>query len=389
MKNRGLKILFDANPVIARRTGVGYYTIGVVRALANQYPDLTLVGYYYNFLGRKPQPLEPVATNIVYKPIYAFPGPVVNLLRRLHILLPIELLTLTRADFIFYTNFLGLSSLFKTPSANVIHDLTYIDLPDYVAKKNLSDLRTFIPANIKRAKFLVTVSAFGKRRIQDEFGVPASDVLVTPIPSSLPVIISKPRLEHILRHELQIPGKYFLTLGTIEPRKNVIGMLDAFVRLPESIQHEYTFVITGAIGWNCEAEVARLAELKEAGTNVIHLGYVTDEQKSALYQGAVFYTSASHYEGFGMTPLEAMSYGTPCALSDIPVFREVAGDAVLYFDGDNPVSIAVAWQKLLKTAALHAQFCAKGRTRAAQYKWSAVAESLYNRIMQALEHIHE
>jgi alpha-1,3-rhamnosyl/mannosyltransferase len=387
MKNPALKILFDANPIVARRTGVGYYTAGVIQALADQYPDMELVGYYYNFLGRKPRPSEPTAPNIVYKPIYAFPGPAVNLLRRLHILLPVELLTFTKADFIFYPNFLGLASLFKTPSANVVHDLTYVDLPEYVARKNLSDLQHFIPDNIRRANFLVTVSAFGKRRMHEELGVADHAILVTPIPPSPPKQLPKRELEHILRDELHIPGKYFLTLSTVEPRKNVLGMFDAFLGLPEALQKEYTLVVTGAIGWNCEAEVARLAELKKSGKNVVHLGYVTDVQKAALYQDATFYTSASHYEGFGMTPLEAMSYGTPCALSDIPVFKEVAGNAVLYFDKDKPEAIAAAWQRLLRDAELRKRLGTAGQRQAASFKWSDVAESLYNRITKTLEHI--
>jgi glycosyltransferase involved in cell wall biosynthesis len=286
MSAKRTRILFDAHPLLGQKTGVGYYTESLVRALAAKHPDdLELVGYYHNFLYRKRTPDLPAAPNIHYRRIAFMPGQIVNLLRRYHIVLPVELLTLTKADFIFYPNFLGLSSVFKTPSANVIHDLTFIDLPDYVAKKNLSDLLRFIPDNIKRSRFIVTVSDFGKNRIHEEFHISKEDILVTPIPPEEPRKFSAAAAQQTLK-KLGVRGKYILTLGTVEPRKNLINMLDAYLSLPDRVQQEYAFVSAGKIGWNCEAEVARLAELQEAGKNIIRVGYVSEAERSVLYHNA-------------------------------------------------------------------------------------------------------
>ncbi len=382
--DRHIRILFDAHALLGQKTGVGYYTNSLIVALAQQYPDtLELIGYYHNFLYRKKAPSLPTAPNIHYRRVAFMPGQVVNLLRRFHILLPIELLTLTRADFIFYPNYLGLTSIFRTPSTAVIHDLTFVDLPSYVAKKNLSDLLRFIPAQINRSSFLVIVSEFGKKRLHEEFHVPLNDILVTPIPPETPRLIGTSRERQLLK-KMGITSKFILTLGTVEPRKNLLNMLDAYLRLPEEIQKEYAFVSAGKIGWNCEAEVSRLAELQKAGKNIIRVGYVNEPERAALYRNASFFTWASHYEGFGMPILEAMSYGTPCAISDIPVFREVADDTALYFDQENPIAIASSWLQLLRDPTLHKQLAEAGKRKAATYQWDNVAASLYDRIMKVL-----
>jgi alpha-1,3-rhamnosyl/mannosyltransferase len=383
MSGKIRRVLFDAHPLIGKKTGVGYYTDLLVRELAKQHPETEFVGYYHNFLYRKKIPPLPVASNIRYRRVAFMPGQIVNLLRRFHILLPIELLTFTRANFILYPNFFGLSSLFRTPSASVIHDLTFVDLPEYVAPKNLSDLTRFIPAQIRRSSFIITVSEFSKQRINEAFGVPLSDIVVTPIPPETPELRDAGAERSILE-KLGIASKYILTLGTIEPRKNVPNMIEAYSQLPQEIQQEYTFVIAGGIGWNCKWEVALLEQVKQESRNILHTGYVTHEERSALYQGAALFTWATFYEGFGMPVLEAMSYGLPCALSDIPVLKEAAADSALYFDQTKPASIAKAWQRLLTDASLREHLADAGKKRVAKYRWDEVANSLYARIAAAV-----
>lgn len=384
MKKPKMTILFDANPLMGNRTGVGYYTTQLIEALAEAHPETRFVGYYYNFLARKQPPQAPVAANIAYRPIYHLPGPIINLLRRFKIEVPVELLAFARADFVLYPNFLNHPSLFGAPSANVIHDLTFIDMPEYVARKNLKDLLAFMPKHSKRSKFLVTVSEFGKRRIHEVFGVPLDNILVTSIPPETPRLASQ-KAERDTLQKLGIHGKYILTLGTIEPRKNLPNMIGAYLQLPQKLQQEYTFVITGKIGWNCEREVALLEQMKQEGKNILHVGYVTETERAALYHNATLFTWASHYEGFGMPILEAMSYGTPCAVSDIAIFHETSDKAALYFDQQNPHSIAAVWEQLLTDHALNKRLGLAGKQRADTYHWDDVAASLHNRIMQTLE----
>ena len=378
-----LKIVFDASPMLVNRTGVGYYTERLISELARAYPHVELIGFYYNFLGKRSAAHFPSAPNITYKGIHFLPSKITYQLRRWHIEFPIELLVGTKADFILYPNFLGYPSLFRTPRAPVIHDLTYIDLPEYVSAKNQRDLQKLVPKEIKRSDFLITVSEFSRQNIEKTYGIDPSNVLVTTIPPVKPVIHDAKVSADTLK-TLGVNQKYILTLGTIEPRKNIIKLLSAYTQLPESIRNEYALVVAGRIGWNCEAEVAELIKVARKGYNVHHLGYVSDKDREILYQSASLFVTASHYEGFGMPILEAMNYGIPCAVSDIPVFHEVGGDNAIYFDQEKPSVIASHLESLLSNQALLDEYGERSKQQVAKFSWDDIAKKIFERIIQTI-----
>lgn len=378
--HKPIKIIFDASPLLGPKTGVAYYIERLVRQLARQYPDkVQLTGFYYNFLGRKKTVDLPSAPNIRYRGVRFIPSKVVYQLRRFGIELPLELLAKERADFALFGNFLGYPSLTGIPAAPVVHDLTYLDLPEYVAAKNRSDLTRFVPQQIGRSRFVVTVSEFSKQKISERYAVAAEDILVTPIPPEPPRPLAESDCQAALQ-KLGVTRPYILFVGTIEPRKNIIALIDAYDRLSADLQKRYSLVITGRIGWHCDAEIARLQASKEQGRNIIHLGYVSDAERTALYQKAQLFTTASHYEGFGMPVLEAMSFGLPCAVSDIAVFHEVAGKAAAYFDQNDPAAIAKAWQGIMTDTKRRGDLAAASTKQAAQFRWETVARAVFERI---------
>jgi alpha-1,3-rhamnosyl/mannosyltransferase len=378
-----MKIIFDASPLLINKTGVAYYTEQLVMALADEYPDdLDLVGFYYNFLGRRDGSRLKRAKNLRYSRFSLIPSKLIFQLRRWGIEYPIELLAATRGDFILYNNFIGQPSLFHTPSAPVIHDLTYIDLPEYVSAKLRRDLTRFMPKTIKRASFVITVSEFSKQRVMDVYGLPDDKVVVTHIPPQTPHM----QAETVIRSELQKLGvhkPYILFLGTVEPRKNIINLIDAYEALPAQLRETYDLVIAGMIGWNCERETAKLKETADKG--VLHLGYVSEDQRAALYQGATLFAHASYYEGFGMPVLEAMSYGVPSVISDIPIYREIAGDAAVFFNQEDPQAIAQAITGLLEHEQERSQLSRKGKAHVANYSWQKSAQILHGAITRALK----
>jgi len=382
MKKR-MHILFDASPMLVNRTGVGYYTERLVSNLAQQYPDdIMLTGFYYNFLRRRDSSHMPTLPNLAYRPVSFIPSKIIFQLRRWGIEIPVELLSRKRVDFTLFPNFLGYPSLFGTPSAAVIHDLTYIDLPDYVAAKNRSDLTRYVPRQIKRSKFVITVSEFSKKRICEEYSLEPEKVIVTPIPPETPVIYKEKERTETLA-QLGITKPFLLFLGTIEPRKNVLQLIAAYEQLPEALRSQFQLVIAGRIGWNCEDEETKLAEVAGKG-QVVYCNYVDDAARAILFQCAEYFVHASHYEGFGMPLLEAMSYGTPCIVSDIAVFHEVAGDAAQYFDQENVVDIAAAIRKRLTQPEKRPSLSKAARAQAAKFSWKEVAENVYEAITQAI-----
>jgi len=344
MKNR--TILFDANSLMGQPTGVGYYTAGLIAALAKANPKSQFVGYYYNFLGRKPAPASPVAANIHYKPILHFPGPLVNALRRLHVQVPIELLTLRRADFVLYPNFLSQPSLFGTPNAPVIHDLMFHDHPEYGSDKAVRDLQQFVPSTLRRARFILTVSEFTKSRVIDTYNQPAERIVSTFIPPVAITTVRETVAQSILKkHKLTKP--YMLFVGTLEPRKNLINLLEAYCLLPEPLRQQYSLVLAGKMDWKYQETKQKLESLQAEGYDVHYLGYIDNDTRAALYQGARLTILAAHYEGFGMQILESLQYGVPCVVSDIPVLHEVGGERIDYFDQTDPLAMSQAIETAL------------------------------------------
>lgn len=379
-----IKIVFDASPLLVNKTGVAYYIERTISQLAARYPnDVELVGFYYNFLGRRSANHFPQAKNIRYRPVRFIPSKVIYQLRRFGIEIPLEVLTKERADFALFGNFLGYPSLYKTPAAPVVHDLTYLDIPEYVAAKNRSDLTRFIPQQIKRSKFVVTVSAFSKKKIEQYYRLGPDKVLVTPIPPPQAMWLNKAVVSDQLA-QLNITKPFILFLSTIEPRKNLVNLIDAYAKLPAKLRTQYSLVIAGRTGWNCDAEITALSQAKANGLDIIHVGYISDDAKAVLYQSATLYVNSSSYEGFGMPILEAMSYGCPCALSDIEVFHEVAGHSARYFNHQSAQSISQTLQVILTDAKLQKELHTAGERQVKRFDWAEVADSIYKKITQTL-----
>ena len=381
-----IKIAFDASPMIINKTGVAYYIERIMYQLALAYPDdVELVGFYYNFLGRRKGASEfPRLKNLRYHGVHVLPSKVVYQLRRWGIEVPVEFLSGVHADFNFFPNILDYPSVFSTPSSAVVHDLTYVDLPQYVSAKLRGDLRRFVPRAIRRSTFTTTVSAFTQDRLEHVYHVPPSNVLITPIPPAEPVLLSEKAAQVVLR-KLSLTKPFILFVGTVEPRKNLGNLVAAYRLLPAELRQKYSLVIAGRLGWYYEETVAAIEKARADGLDVIHLGYVDDEARGALYQSASLFAHASSYEGFGMPVLEAMSYGLPCAVSDIDVFREVAADSAVFFDQNQPADIAAKFATLLGNESERTKLGKKGKAFADKMSWAKTAELLYERIVTAVE----
>lgn len=369
-----MKILFDASPIAnGNKTGVGMYTQRLILALAAKDKNIELVGYYYNFLGRK-KPDLPTAPNIAYKPIKFYPGQLVNLLRRFGVNIPVEILAKTRGSTALYPNFIAQPSLYKIPSYTVLHDLSFITHPSFASDKNRKDLERFVPNALKTCSGILTVSEVSKQTIMQTYGYPAENILVTPIAPEHKLEIAKAKGSRLTK-KLGIKKPYILFLGTLEPRKNLISLLKAYEVTPE-LHSNYELVLAGGMDWKFEEVKQKIDAMRAAGLGVIHCGYVSMDERAALYQDAEVFVLPSHEEGFGMPILEAMQYETPVAVSDIPVFHEVAGNAALYFDQTDANDIAEKLVLILTDKKLQAKLLHESKLALKKYSWPKVAESV-------------
>ncbi len=377
MKNKPLTLLFDVSPLANnKKSGVGYYTERLLVALATKYPnDLRIVGHYFNFLDKKDISL-PELPNVTYHRTKYFPSKAINILRRVGIELPLEFFVHTKGDFAVYPNFVSPPSLRKVPSAVIIHDLGYLDCPEYLQPGNRSFLERYVPKSINRSRLIITISEATKAAIQHHYGTVDSKFIITPIPP--------PKGSVEVTEPSGITGKFILFISTLEPRKNFIGLVRAYMLLPEATRKEYGLVLAGGPGWDVDADLAEIKKLQDSGENIVTTGYISEQEKAWLLKNASLFVLPSHYEGFGMPIIEAMQVGTPTAVSDIAVFREVSGDASVFFDHNEPAAIAQSIDTVLHDESLQSKLRDLGFRQVAKLDWDTIAEKVYQRIQTEL-----
>jgi len=375
MRKNKIVLLFDANPLVSQqKSGVGYYTYRLVDQLAKSAPEqVELVGHYFNFLGRK-KPDLPTNKNISYKSSWILPGKILSLLRKVGLQLPIEILFKRRGDVALFTNFVSLPSLLPISKITAVHDLCYIDHPEYMQPANQKFLMRFVSKSIKKSNLILTISESTKKSIEKHYPVQNKDILVTPIPPPASTKVgTRP-------NNLSWTGKYILFVGTLEPRKNFIALARAYALLPTHIKDEYALMLSGSLGWNIDDDMSEIEALRSDGNNIIITGYVSEVEKNYLYKHASLFSLPSHYEGFGMPILEAMSFGIPVVVSDIAVFHEVADNAAVYFNQNDSNDIAKKLLGVLTDDKLQATLKKQGEIVLKEYSWPTVAKDVVSAI---------
>lgn len=345
-----MKVLFDVNSMIKQKTGVGHFTERLLVNLSQSHiDDYEITAYYFNFLGRNKISPLPRRSNILYKEIRFMPSKLLSFFHRLGLQLPIEFfLGFGNYDFAIFPNFVSMPSLKKLPSFVAIHDVSFIDCPQYTQDANKRYLVKFVPRTIKRASGIITISRFTKTRIQKHYRVNSNKIVVLPIPyeiNRLEGAISKPTRDIA-------KSKFVLFVGTIEPRKNIDGLVNGFAQLPLVIRKSYSLVLAGAIGWKTEKTIKAITDTNKDIT-CITTGYITDAERDFLYKHATTVCLLSHYEGFGMPILEAAHYKKPLVLNSIDVFKEIAGASAYYCDATNPKDVARAIEESIHATSPH------------------------------------
>lgn len=273
-----LTIAFDATQLTTKNiSGVGYFSVNLLKSLSAQYPQNKFVGFYGSRLFDREATLEhlPLADNITYVKVFP-PVQVLYLLRRMGLTLPIEAVIRRFADIVIYPNFLGFGSLRKdTKLVNVIHDLTYVHYPDSMSGKFLSDLNKHLPSQVKKANLIITPSKQVAKEISKFFDIDSEMIIDCPIPAS-------PE-ENYPRNENNKPRTkpYCIFIGTVEPRKNIKNLLLAFEGLPELRDH-YDLHIVGKMGWDKELN-DYFKQFVQNNHFVKYHSYVDKEKKDILF----------------------------------------------------------------------------------------------------------
>lgn len=368
------RVLFEAGPMVeSKKTGIGYYVEYLIKSIADT-GKVDLEGYYFNFIGRN-KLIPPRLANSRFRRIRFIPGKLLSLTRRFGWQPPLELLVRSSAEIVLFTNYVSLPvSDKKKKVALVVYDLSFIDHPNYTEERNLAYLESFAKTSIYRADLIITISEFTRDRLRSLFPAITCPIVVTPIPPALSQAKDPINPSEDLSKFSLSKKQYILYLGTIEPRKNIERLILAYARLPKNISDKYPLVLAGGKGWRDEKILQTIKHHVQAGYNIKTTGYISEREKATLYKNAWCFVMPSIYEGFGMPILEAMQFSTPTAVSDIPVFREVAGDATLYFNPNDPVDISKALERLISDKKLHVQLSTAQKQILKKYSWSKNAD---------------
>lgn len=262
----------------------------------------------------------------------------------------------------------GSGPLAVSRQALTIHDLSVLDHPEWFDPNFRFWRRMFLPRLARRARVVLTSSEYSRRSIIKRFGL--AEEAVTSVPGGVNLGQFHACDPAAVRQKYELPARYILFVGSIDPRKNLERLLQAWFRLMDFRNLE--LVVVGA-----EAQNFRPVALGASRRRTRFLGYVPDEDLPGLYSGAVFFIMPSLFESLGLTVLEAMACGAPVIISYAGALPEIAGDAAIQVDPTSVEGMAESMRKLLTDESLRTRLQSRGFERARQFTWERSAEAIW------------
>lgn len=256
-----------------------------------------------------------------------------------------------------------------------IHDLSFEHLPKTFKWRSRKQLRITVRRSAREAAQVIALSEYARNDIIDTYRVSPEKVSVIPLaaPAHFRPVNDEQELQRV-RQTYGIEGDYILSVGAIQPRKNLSRLVAAYSRLrranPEGKLPR--LVLVGKCAWLYDETLRTIKEL-EVSNSVVLTGYVPEADLPALYSGALCFVYPSYFEGFGLPPLEAMKCGAPVIVGNKTSLPEVVGDAGLLVDPFEVDDIAAAIEKVISDSNLRAQLRVKGLERAKLFDWRETA----------------
>ena len=259
----------------------------------------------------------------------------------------------------------------------IIHDMSHLACPQYVRVKTKRWLDLTLRRSCERADAIITVSEFSKSEIIKYMGVEPERITVMPSAVDRKQYRADYPAGQIeaVKKKYGITGDYFLYLGTIEPRKNIQRVIEAYAKLAEEDDGAPPLILAGGRGWLCEPIYKSAAEANRPD-RIRFIGYVPQEDAPLLMAGAKVFLFPSLYEGFGTPIIEAMACGVPVISSNVASMPEVVGDAGILVDPYSVDSIRNAMERLSNDADLREELRNRGLERVKRFRWETSAAIL-------------
>ena len=264
-----------------------------------------------------------------------------------------------------------------------IHDLNFLLYPQFKTVDTLRYYTGNIRAAVRQADHILANSQATKHELQNLLNVPGDKIMVHLLGVSEAFRPLPDAAVQVVLDRYQLARGYLLFVGTVEPRKNLAGLLDAYHRLLDVLPDAPPLVLVGNRGWLYDDIMAKIRDLK-LGERVRWIEGLPFADLPAMYNGAAVLVVPSFYEGFGLPALEAMACGVPTVVSDRGALPEVVGDVGLRIDPDQPDSLIEGLRRILTDSTLRQASMQAGLARAATFTWRRAAEialSVYRRVL--------
>lgn len=367
---------FDGNEANAQpRVGIGSYAYSVLSGMAKLLGEDKLEVYL------KSSPLADMPHNASVK--YDVFGPPTFWTQ---FALPLKIYSEKKKLDVFFSPSHYSPRFSSVPTAISVMDLSYLFFPETFAKKDLFQLKNWTSYSVKKSKAIFTISQASRSDIIKEYKVKENKVFVTypgirRIPTLKPVIYPA----KMLKEKYNITDKYFLFVGTLQPRKNITRLIEAFSMLKKKKGNDdFQLVIVGKKGWLYE-EILQSPEKYGVSDSVIFIDFAPDEDLPALYRNAVCFVLPSLYEGFGLPILEAMENDCPVITSNVSSMPEAGGDAAQYVDPNDAEDIYKKMELVYEDDSLRKKMIEKGRDQVKKFSWEKTARQTLD-VLRSLEH---
>jgi glycosyltransferase involved in cell wall biosynthesis len=355
---KALRVGLDAHMVGGQETGNETYIKGLVEGFSSNSSGLDLVVYNVGAPWTSSHPHLRFRRLLTGNPYV-----------RLGIELPIR--SLAGIDLLHMTY--GAPVWSAAPIILTVHDICYATNPEWFSARDLRVLSSVVPRSIFKAAHVITDSQSARNQIIEVYRVPESKISAIPIGpgSGAEAITAEEARAEVTAIGLSPDRPYILTVGNVQPRKNLIRLIEAFRELVSVRGHDVDLVIVGPRRFRSEDIVESSEGVSD---HVRFTGYITDRQLAACYRGSTAFVLPSLYEGFGLPALEALAHGVPTACSNAGALPEVCGTAAIMFDPYSIEAIVEALDRILTDTSLREQLSAEGPKRAAEFSWARTAK---------------
>ena len=380
-----MRIAFDAAPLLDEHmSGVGHCEAGLTLALQRLYPEHAYVYHYFSVRGSagKRQRLTPYMlpdceTNT---PLFS---PLVYRMATQLIPLPYRWFFGGKADITHFFNYIVPPGV-EGKTIVTVHDMVIRAFPETMRTRTRAMLRMGLERSMKRADRIMTISEFSRQEIIKYYTRYEDKIRVVKCGVDLEKFRPAPQEEiQRVRESLNLPEEYFLFMGNVEPRKNLLRLIQAYERLCTRLPQAPRLVVAGAKGWR-NSEIYESVQKPALKERVLFTNYIPEEDLRGLLCGATAFLFPSLYEGFGIPPLEAMACGVPVMASNAASLPEVTGDCAVQVDPYDLDSMANGMEQLYTDAALRQELSRRGPERAKTLTWDQAAADLMKLYMELI-----